>query len=80
MEAVTKLDARLRGIFSAPFQPEDSVVCEYQDSHHVTCRLLKPADVPVVKSVRKKGFSILKAPAVSRSAIAVALRAERDTR
>jgi hypothetical protein len=80
METVTKLDARRRGIFPAPFQPGDSVIREYQDCNRVTFRLLKPADVPVVKSVRKRGFSILKAPAVSRSAIADALRAERDAR
>jgi hypothetical protein len=80
METVTKLDGRRRGIFPSPFQPGDSVVREYQDSNRVTFRLLKPADVPVVKSLRKKGYTILKAPAVSRVAIAEALRAERDAR
>ncbi|MEY3481507.1 MAG: hypothetical protein RIQ71_2282 [Verrucomicrobiota bacterium] len=80
METVTKLDGRRRGIFPSPFQPGDSVVCEYQDSNRVTFRLLKPAEVPVVKSLRKKGYTILKAPAVSRVAIAEALRAERDAR
>lgn len=66
--------------FSFPFQPGDSVVREYQDSNRVTFRLLKPAEVPVVKSLRKKGYTILKAPAVSRAAVAEALRAERDAR
>ena len=80
METVTKLDARRRGIFPAPFQPGDSVIKEYQDTNRVTFRLLKPADVPVVKTVRKKGFTILRSPAVSRSAIAEAVRAERDAR
>ena len=80
MEIVTKLDGRRRGIFPSPFQPGDSVVREYQDSNRVTFRLLKPAEVPVVKSLRKKGYTILKAPAVSRAAIAEALRAERDAR
>ena len=80
METVTKLDGRRRGIFPSPFQPGDSVVREYQDSNRVTFRLLKPAEVPVVKSLRKKGYTILKAPAVSRVAIVEALRAERDAR
>jgi|GEM_PF-2098842 len=52
----------------------------HQDSNRVMFRLLNPAEVPVVKSLRKKGYTILKAPAVSRVAIAEALRAERDAR
>ena len=80
IETVTKLDGRRRGIFPVPFQPGDSAVREYQDSNRVTFRLLKPAEVPVVKSLRKKGYTILKAPAVSRAAIAEALRAERNAR
>lgn len=81
-ETVTKLDGRRRGIFPSPFQPGDIVVREYLDSNRVTFRLLKPADVPVVKSLRKKGYAILKVkpPAISRVAIAEALRAERDAR
>ena len=80
METVTTLDARRRGIFPPPFQPGDSVIKEYQDTNRVTFRLLKPADVPVVKAVRKKGFTILRSPAVSRAVIADALRADRDAR
>ena len=54
METVTKFDARRRDIFSAPFQPGDTVIREYQESNRVTFKLLKPADVPVVKFLRKK--------------------------
>lgn len=80
METVTTLDSRRRGIFPLPFQPGDSVVKEYQDSTRVTFRLLKPADVPIVKTARKKGFTILRTPAVPRAAIAGAIRADRDAR
>ncbi len=53
---------------------------EYQDGTRVVFRLLKPADVPVVGTVRKRGFTVLKAPDVPRAAIAEALRADRDAR
>ena len=80
MEKITTLDARRRGIFPPPFQPGDSVIAEHQDSTRVTFRLLKPADVPIAKTARKKGFTILRAPGVARAAIADALRADRDAR
>jgi hypothetical protein len=80
METVTKFDARGRDIFSAPFQLGGAVIREYQESNRVTSKLLKPADVPVVKCLRKRGFSILKAPAASRPAIADALRAQTAAR
>lgn len=56
------------------------MVPEYQDADRVTFRLLKPADVPVVKTARRKGFTILRTPDVPRAAIAEAVRAERDAR
>lgn len=80
MEVVTKLDARRRGIFPPPFQPGDTVVKEYQGGDRVTFRLLKPADVPVVESVSRRGLTFLKVPPVSRSTIAAAVRAGRDAR
>ena len=80
MEAVTTLDSRRRGIFPPPFQPGDTVVKEYQDGTRVVFRLLQPADVPVVGTAKKRGFTVLKAPKVPRAAIAEALRADRDAR
>jgi hypothetical protein len=80
MKTSTTLDSRRRGIFPPPFQPGDCVIKEYQDSERIVFRLLRPADVPIAKTVRKKGFTLLKATAVSTAAIAAALRAERDAR
>lgn len=80
METVTTLDARRRGIFPSPFQPGDSVIKEYQDATRVTFRLLKPAEVPLVKAVTKKGRTLLKAPPVPRTVVADAVRADRDAR
>lgn len=80
VESITKLDARRRGIFPAPFQPGDVMVPEYHDNTRVTFRLLQPADVPVAKSVKKKGMTLVKAAGVSREKIAGAIRAERDAR
>ncbi len=80
MENITTLDSRRRGIFPSPFQPGDSVVKEYQDSERITFRLVKPADVPEVKTRRKRGFTLLQAPEVPQAEIARALRADRDSR
>lgn len=80
MDMVTKLDSRRRGVFPPPFQPGDVLVRDSQDAEAITFRLVEPADVPVVRPIRKNGCTMLPRRAVSREMIALALRAERDAR
>jgi len=80
MEPTTTLDSRRRGIFPAPFQPGDVLVRVRQNAESITFRIVKPADVPVVKPTRRGGFLLLDAPPASPDQIAAAIRAERDSR
>lgn len=80
MESVTTLDARRRGVFPLPFQPGDVLVKENQSGEVISFRLLKPADVPVVKLRRQAGFTMLDVTPIPPELIAAAIRAERDAR
>ena len=80
MESVTKLDARRRGVFPAPFQPGDVLVKEKQTGETISFRLLRPADVPVATSRRCGGFTMLDIAKIPAERIAAAVRADRDSR
>jgi len=80
MDAVTTLDARRRGVFPHPFQPGDVLVKESQSGDMISFRLVKPADVPVVKLRRQAGFTMLDGAAIPPERIAAAIRADRDAR
>lgn len=80
MESVTTLDSRRRGIFPPPFQPGDMLVKESQTGEIISFRLLKPAEVPVVKLRRQAGFTMLDITPIPPERIAAAVRADRDAR
>ncbi len=73
-----KLDSRRRGVFPAPFRPGDVLVPEALDAGTVTFRVIRPADVPQVRPVKRGGYLLLPGVRASREAIASAVRAERD--
>lgn len=80
MESVTTLDGRRRGVFPLPFQPGDVLVKEDQRGEVISFRLVKPAEVPVVKLRRRSGFMMLDTASIAPDRIAAAIRADRDAR
>jgi hypothetical protein len=80
MESVTTLDARRRGVFPLPFQPGDVLVKENQSGEIISFRLVKPAEVPVLKLRRRAGFTMLDITTIPPERIAAAIRAERNSR
>ena len=79
MAGVTKLDQRRRGIFPSAFQPGDLMEETESDDMSVRFRLIRRAEAPEVK-LRKLGGRLYLPRTVNRSAIAAAVRADRDTR
>lgn len=79
-KSVTKLDARLRGIFPSTFTPGDVLEREVPEPGTVLFRLLKPADAPLVKARKWRGKVMGAKRRVDRSKITAAIRADRDAR
>ncbi len=78
--SITTLDARRRGIFPPPFQPGDVLVKTEQSREAITFRIVRPADVPVAKTLRRGGFTMLDAGPAAADRIAAVIRADRDAR
>lgn len=79
-KAVTKLDARLRGIFPSTFTPGDVLEREVPEPGIVLFRLLKPAEAPLVKARKWRGKVMGVKRRIERSKMAAAIRADRDAR
>ncbi len=78
--SVTTLDSRRRGVFPLPFQPGDVLAKTEQSQEAITFRIVRPADVPVSKILRRGGFTMLDAAPAAVERIAAVIRADRDAR
>jgi len=79
-KSITKLDARLRGIFPSTFTPGDVLEREIPEPGTVLFRLLKPAEAPLVKARKWRGKLMGAKRRIERARISSAIRAERDAR
>jgi hypothetical protein len=80
MKTETTLDGRRRGVFPPPFRSGDRVSVEVCGSEFVTFRLMKPAEVPIVRPRRSKGRLMGAKVELDPDEIAAAIRADRDSR
>ena len=78
--SVTTLDSRRRGVFPPPFQPGDVLAKVGQSQEAITFQIVRPGDVPVAKTLRRGGFTMLDTVPLAPERIAAAIRAERDSR
>ena len=67
MENFATLDAWWRGVFPLLFETGDVFVNENQSGEVISFRLLKPAEVPVVKLRRQSGLTMLDVTGPSRA-------------
>jgi hypothetical protein len=79
MASGRKLDSRRRCVFPDQFSPGDLFVEEALSENSVTFRLVRPAEVPLVRVSKKKGRTMVEA-SVDRDRVRQALRDERDAR
>ena len=75
---VKKLDSKRRAVFPDRFGPGDVFLEEVSDNQ-ITYRLLEPEEVPEGEVIEENGALMIASP-LDRSAIARAIRQERDSR
>jgi len=68
------------GVFPPPFQPGDVLAKVAHSWEVITFRIVRPVDVPVAKTLRRGGFTMVDAVPVTHEHTAAAIRAERDSR
>lgn len=80
VDTVIKLDSRRRGVFPLPFKPGDVLAQVGQSSDGITFRIVKPADVPLIRTRIQQGFTMLKTAPATAEQIVSAIRADRNSR
>ena len=79
MPEIRKLDSRRRAVFPDCFGPGDVFIEERVGADEVTLRLVRRAEVPLAKLVKRKGRLMIDGP-FDPKRIAQAVREDRDSR